>query len=249
MDAKKARERYFLDEMRPIYPDFPEGNVTDSECPDFLIRQEYKTIGIEVTDFIRGQGAGGSPQREDEKLWDMVASKARAEYEQTSDVPVDIRFLGGLRRTLTFPIVQKLASETAQLVLQHIPRGLFESIELTNEEMEGTALSEFISRVRILRVRNKGQALWASIRAGWTGAIPNEIQSLVSMKDVKVQDYLKNCDEVWLVIVAEADALYISSHITSHENLARHTFTCQFNRALLYDRIERKVIPLNISVA
>jgi hypothetical protein len=68
MDKKKALERLSLEEAAAIYPDFPSGNVIETERPDFLISSDSRVTGIEVVNYVRGQGAGGSADRRNEIL-------------------------------------------------------------------------------------------------------------------------------------------------------------------------------------
>jgi hypothetical protein len=244
VDKKKDRERSFLDELRAIYTEFPSGSVVDSECPDFLVQKGGKVIGIEMTDFVRGQGQSGSPQRESERLWDMVAVKAQAEFEKISDMPINIWFIGQLHKALVFSIVQKLASETVQLILRNIPARIYEHVVLTNREMRGTSLGQYISRIHILRVRNKDQVYWSSVRVDWTDVGCNEIANIIASKDAKIPHYLMRCDKVWLIIVAGAEAQHISSYMSAQEQLANCEFESHFDRVLIYDRIQKQVLPL-----
>jgi hypothetical protein len=54
MDKKKALERLSLEEAAAIYPDFPSGNVIETERPDFLISSDSRVTGIEVVNYVRG---------------------------------------------------------------------------------------------------------------------------------------------------------------------------------------------------
>src|ERR1700720_1027033 len=94
--AKKDREEYFLNKVRSVYPDFPGGEIRvligDDERPGFLVINDERIIGLEVVDYIRGQGGAGSPLRHEEMLRARIVSKAREQFEMTHQIPLQIHF-------------------------------------------------------------------------------------------------------------------------------------------------------------
>ena len=52
--ASKRVERWYLEQARLLYPAFPEGDISESECPDFTISAPDAAVGIEI---MCGKGA------------------------------------------------------------------------------------------------------------------------------------------------------------------------------------------------
>jgi hypothetical protein len=64
MEDKEYLERHFFDRFAENYKNLPFGTVIKSESPDFLIKTDNETIGIEITRIIntRNPGETFSPQ-------------------------------------------------------------------------------------------------------------------------------------------------------------------------------------------
>jgi hypothetical protein len=243
-ENKKIRERRFLDEFSNNYPEFPEGEIVDSESPDFLIKQKERIVGVEIVDFIRGQDKGESADRRNEVLWQKIADEARKRFEAKSDIPLMVHFFWNNRYTLRQSEISQLADNAVSLIEKSVPEKLFESIRIGNDELDETLLEKVCHFITVCRVRNEKQSLWSFISSGWTEVQTNEIQHLLDSKNEKVADYLRNCNTVWLIIVA--DGRYISSNIDITSVAISHTYKTSFEKVFVYDRISKGVFPLRL---
>jgi len=84
-NRKKRLETDYMEEARRASPIFPPGELVPQEKPDFLLRTESGTIGIEITELCREE-----PRAEAGRL-SKVPDKAKAIYNgmanaQTVDV-------------------------------------------------------------------------------------------------------------------------------------------------------------------
>src|SRR6266446_4331356 len=84
-NSKKALETHYMEEARRASSIFPQGELVSFEKPDFLLRTESGTIGIEETELCRED-----PRAEASRL-SKVPAKAKAIYDrmvnaQTVDV-------------------------------------------------------------------------------------------------------------------------------------------------------------------
>jgi hypothetical protein len=247
MDNKKIRERKFIDEVAQISPTFPVGEIVDTESPDFLIKQNSKIIGVELVDYVRGQIEGESVERRNEVLWQKVANKAKEFFEAKHNIPLLIHFHWNKRHFLRQAEISQLANDVVRVVENHIPAQLFGNIRIGLDELEGTLLENVCHSITITRVRNDKQSLWSFISSGWLAVQANEIQHLIDAKNDKAQEYLRRCDEIWLIIVA--DGHYITSNIDLPELTANNVYTSLFEQVLVYDRISKSVFQLRLQRA
>lgn len=247
IDNKKARERKFLYEVSQKYPAFPVGEITETESPDFLIKQNTKIIGIEIVDYIRGQSKGESAERRNEVIWQKVANTAKETFESKHNIPLMIHFHWNQSHFLRQSEISQLANDVVQLVENHIPTQLFENLRISSDELDNTRLENIVHFITITKVRNEKQSLWSFISSGWIEVQTNEIQHLIDTKNDKAQEYLRHCDEIWLIIVA--DGRYISSNIDLSEVATNNVYTSLFEQVLVYDHISKSVFPLRLQQA
>jgi hypothetical protein len=75
--------------------------VRPAETPDFLLLNGSSTIGIEVTDFIRGQSDQGSVRREVEMQHTAVLRVAQTSYKRVATEPLIAHALWHSQERLT----------------------------------------------------------------------------------------------------------------------------------------------------
>jgi len=245
MTNKKDRERLFLKEVTSIFPYFPSGTITDSEQPDFLISTGDKVIGVELVDYVRGQNKGDSLYRRNEILWQRVADAARAVFESQHSEPLMVHFHWHSHRHPRQSEVSAMANKAASVIENHIPVGLFDMIQIEHEQMGDGKLAYYAHSIHVTRTRNKEQVLWSFNNAGFISVPASELQELIESKDTKVTEYLRKCDEVWLVIVA--DGSQISSNAELHQDVIDHDYSSDFTNILFYDRLHKNVFQLKVA--
>ncbi len=241
---KKVRERQFLEEFSINYPEFPAGKIVESESPDFLIEQSTKIIGVEIVDFIRGQNQGESAERRNEVLWQKIADEARKKFEAKFNAPLMVHFLWNTRYILRQSETSQLADSAVSIIEKHVLIKLFENVRVGLDELDDTLLEKVCHSITVWKVRNEKQSLWSFVSSGWTEVQTNEIQYLLDSKNDKVPEYLKSCDTVWLIIVA--DGRYISSNIDITSAAISNVYKTLFEHVFVYDRISKGVFPLRV---
>ena len=241
---KKERERAFLEEVKKVDPEFPSGQIIDSESPDFIIKPDTKTLGIEIIQYMRGQSSGESALRRSEEVSRKIIDNAKIEFYKSSEIPLWILFSWYPSRYPAQSKVLDLANIAVWAIRNNIPYHLFESIEIPNNYFEGTVIKKYLRRIKVTRVRNEGQILWSSIESGHISAVPGEIQEIISSKNAKAKQYKEKCDLLWLIIVA--DGRHISSTASLEESALNHIYQSEFDRIIFYDHQERKIKDLTI---
>ena len=243
-DNKKTRERHFLDEFATIYPAFPAGKIVCHESPDFLIKQDTKIIGIEIVDYIRGQRKGESEERRNEVLRQEIVDKAKEKFEAKHKIPLITKFSWDKRYLLHQAEISDFADNVVSIIEKHIPILLCENVTIISDEFEDTLLEKVCHSITVWRVSNERQSVWNFMSSDRITVQPDEFQYLLDKKNSKVQDYLRVCDTVWLIIIA--DRPYISSHIDISSAAANNVYKSSFEQVFIYDRFSANVFPLRL---
>src|SRR5690349_5872798 len=108
---KKQLEREVIERFRQEYPDFPRGKIVDFEEPDFLIGDSPNKIGIEVVEYVRGQGPQGSALRQLEVHRNQVVERATRIFEENIGVPLMVHCHWHSSKSLTRAEVDDLAND------------------------------------------------------------------------------------------------------------------------------------------
>lgn len=244
MSDKKALERYFLEEVAAIYADFPTGSIVNGERPDFLVLGDSQVTGIEVVRYVRGQDARGSDHRRNEVLWQQIADEARHEFESNHSDPLMVHFVWHPNRCPRKVDVSLIAASAAEAVGQNVPQALLERTQISDESFVRTPLYKFVDSIYVTRVKNVRQVIWSFISAGFVSVSVNELQPLLASKNTKVQAYLRRCDEVWLLIVADGRYMSSTGELLQEQSQSSR-FQTSFQRVLFYDRLNKLITLLS----
>lgn len=237
---KKFRERIIITEVKNLFRGFPKGEIFNFEGPDFLIRNENIIIGIEVVDYIRGQGKGKNSDRKIESDQQKILDLAQNIFESKYDILLLVSPFWNFRKYPCYKEFELIAHSLIDLISENIPTQIHKSTKIDNSVVQNTPLESYCSWISLMRM--EGQSRWRSFEAGFISLAIKEIQYLMSLKAQKYQKYIMNCDSLWLLIVA--DGKHISSTIDPLEVLSVH-FYSPFEKILLYAREEKIVYSLN----
>lgn len=233
---RKIIERKYLDEIQEIYRDFPQGEILDCEPPDFLVKTQSKTVGIELTTYIRKQLNRKINDKEIEKIGNKIVNIAQEIFQSRNNINLQVSPLWKIENKLTHKQIDRLASALVDIVEKNIPVGIHDSLTIRNIDLWNTPLGNFCSFISIVKLRD--QSLWISHEAGFTSIRQNEIRELIYKKVERFANYIVKCDEIWLIIICE------SNHISSMADLQdvnNWKFESPFDAILIYDRDESVV--------
>lgn len=93
---QKKRERFFAEEAARLL-----GKVwkfgADREHPDFVVTEESKQFGLEITQiFIGPKGSGGSSLKAGEAKTQRSVNELQRQYEAIENVPLVVKFVGNM---------------------------------------------------------------------------------------------------------------------------------------------------------
>jgi hypothetical protein len=96
-----------------------------------------------------------------------------------------------------------------------------------------------------MKLENSAEARWSTRESDTLDVKVEELQTIISHKGKKIYSYLRVCDSVWLLIIA--DGKYPSSKAEVTEAVKEHVFLTGFERVLLYSRLDGTAIALRTS--
>ena len=200
---KKEIEAHYLDRLRAVLSDFPEGRVEPTEEPDFLIHGQKSTIGIELTELHRDVPAGVKPQQALEAMRHRVVARAQELYEAKGLPPVKVSVFMRDSHDIKKEQVQPLAEALCQLVERNLPElnaSKKEEYDWENRDY----FPEPILEVSVHRMDVITKTFFSVPGATWVSTLSNsDIQRVVAPKELKYPAYRLKCDQAWLVINAD----------------------------------------------
>ena len=235
---QKLRERKHLERFRATCAVFPAGDISESECPDFLVATNHGILGIEHRDYHWDEkDSSGSPLRQQENLRQKVLWNAIRIYESRGLPHLDVRVDWSTNHYITSKREKELRTILVDLVTSHLPEqnGCI-LIECPSPDWE--KLPEEITAVRIARFDGLSGNHWNFSRGGYLQeATVNQLHTLITEKEQKLPTYRFACPAgVWLLIVA--DGSQPSSLIEPNAAMTTFQFETAFDRVFFFQYFE-----------
>lgn len=240
---QKQQEREFLERFRESHKGFPNGEIIDSESPDFMIEDGGTcVVGIEVTEFygqLYNDGLPSLQAQENRKGRVLRRVKEACEANGLSNFQVSVDFHPG--RKLVSAREHDFTQELAQLIQRNLPSP-GDKICLSQTPKISDRPPDEIIRVWIARPSNSDEPSHVVSSAG--GISPQytlyELQKEVDRKEKKVSIYAKRCPEVWLLIVGGQN-LSPSTWIDLPRGISEHRFGSSFNKVFFLHCYRKEV--------
>jgi hypothetical protein len=224
-----------LDCPRSI-PDQSEGPAPD------LIFSEHD-LGIEVTEYLLGQGKGGSHPRRLENVRRKIVRDAQSEYERNISHCLEVSVSWATTDCPTKREEKAISQALAWLVAMRMS-GSGRSWRISWEQFDQPILAKYVAEVRVYLMDDHGQGCWSSVPAFWLWEAKQRVQAALNEKEPKISAYRKFCRELWLLIVA--DQSWLSSRFFPDYDFANAIFHSSFDRAFLLDASSASVYKVKI---
>lgn len=249
-DKQKSEEQYHFDKFKQLYCQWrPCGKEKheDGQKPDFLFVYQDKILGIEHTELFipRGRGQTVSPQqREGSLLW--IVNDARIICEKRGISPLEVK----VWFTTTFEDAQVTRNKAEQL-----SKKLSEFVEKEFHK-DITSRKEFdepfpwISQISIEPGILDGDTWlschkWIKCCAGERQTeFITELQTCIDEKNEKYKEYIDNCDECWLLIVADRRNPAQNFDINFSYETADHTYQSKFAKTFYLELTHKRLVEL-----
>jgi hypothetical protein len=209
--CQKEIERRHLHSFRSLCGDFPVGELIESETPDFLVLTPIGgKIGIEHTQVFKKDGTDATAEQPDEATKDFIntAAKRHAEFLGLPPAHVTLFFnpqylrrtTGDKRRFFTKAEKQSIAERIAAFVGTYMPaEGDFIECDWRSGQPRQVDLIH-INRVHPI---DRHDWRWLEFNAIQYGAI-ERLQDAITRKNKRYAACLRECDECWLIVVADS---------------------------------------------
>ena len=185
----KEHERFFVEEAaKNLGQDWSLS--PDRESPDFLVTEGTQKFGLEVSEVFMGpEGSGGAAMKEKESKTQKALDALRIKYEETTNIPLRVRFLGDMSADQMAAVVPALVAEdfASKPILHHVKIKLGDGISV--------------------HVTKAFRAEWYSVndRIGWVNCDPiQRIADAVEKKSKKLPAYREEVGlDIRILLVAD----------------------------------------------
>jgi hypothetical protein len=182
----------------------------DTESPDFLIRSEKHTIGVEVTSLVSTRAPNQDNPKQAARVFDDLVGGIFAQYTEAGGPPVhaSLKFRDGTR--IARADMARVARELG-VVLAHQIRDLHAG-QRQLPEVEVSLDRHGLVRVAVWPCLAGRRPLWHRDSSGMVdNAQPEDILATLAGKESKIEAYRRRADEIWLLIVCDfmANGLFI----------------------------------------
>ena len=204
--------------------------LIDSERPDFIFNIEGTRTGIEVTRIFKDDKIEGVPLHCLESERDSIVNIAKKKYTELNKYPaLDVAVFFG-----TYPRISKsqrydLAEKLADLIINNLP-DTNSTIRIKNDFQDLNKFPEYIDQVRISNFSFISENHWQVPVAGIVQkTFINELQKVLDKKNKKLLSYKENCEECWLLVVA--DSYFPSSFFEPDDETISNKYKCDFEKS------------------
>jgi len=235
--AKKDRERQFVESWRKVEGSCPNGELEASESPDFLLRAQDATIGIEVTElFVPTTEAFPAVARENYQ--EQAVLFAQQLHLELGGPPLDVAVLFSPGTPVTKKTVRSVAQNIVTIVEANTP--LDGACEWKDDGLDYAPLW-IIRTCRLPACVERTWHMWqtGTVPIGKPEWIQRQIDEKAAIK------YLLPICNVWIVIVS--DSSRASSIALFSDEVFAFAYRAPFGRAFLFDSTRRRSIELRVS--
>lgn len=235
---KKERERWFFEKLRGLLPDLLSGEVEQGDRPDIrAVSSDGSTIGIEVTELLHSAQPNGDSLQAQESLRNRIVRCAQMSYEKLEKEPVIASVHFDPACNLRKADVPRLVEALEKLVRRNLPE-VGEKAEEQYNWLNREYFPEEIHSILLHRFDGQSENVWNARGGTFVPALrPDELAAIVAKKSSRVGAYRKNCDKVWLLIVA--NGLTLASIWTIEREVVAKVSRGPFDRAFVLHDLKR----------
>lgn len=206
-------------------------------APDIFFPES--DLGIEITEYLLGQGKSGSQPRQLESIHQKIARIAQVEYEIANKRCLQVSIIWATHECPKGREVNEIAQAIARLVAAQS----FENermCRITWEQFDGPLLQKYVDNVGMFLIGEQGQSCWSSTAGSFLPEASPRIQVALDEKELKVSEYRKVCPHhLWLLIVASGE--FLCSQFFPDPDLPTTKFYSSFERVFLLEEPRNKV--------
>ncbi len=246
MNKIQQVESHHFKIFRYLYKDMPDGEVHHTDKPDFLVFSEKGTIGLEHQQVFKPDHKGKYPLQSIESQFEEILAQAQEHAELRGTPPVHVGLVFQKNPTIQKRKRIEIARNITRFIHANLPEiGQTKTIEKNRRTFKGY-MPEILDKVYITRDKERKRHHWCAPKADWAVKDCREIlQSAINDKALKIENYLRNCDVCWLLLVANSTKP--SGFIHANDVSLRHFYQSPFEKNFFLDCGLQKINLLNIT--
>jgi len=219
----------------PVQPNPPAPDIFFPDCD----------LGIEITEYLLGQGKDGSRSLQYETVHERIAEAAKAEYESKLNHHLQVSILWTiLTKCPTIREEKNIAQAIAEMVASKISQQL-QVCRAESDEFNEPLIQKYGVELSIFRIPGEGRSCWSSMFGALFPQEATRIQTALDEKEAKVSEYRTKCKNAWLLITADRNLA--SSTFSFSPSLLEISFNTSFDRAFLLDEPQNCVYEFKIN--
>lgn len=223
---KKAKERSQLNLFRNSYNGFPKGSLQNFEKPDFIVDNNKKRIGIELTDLYNEVAEFSTPLQKRESLKKKILDSAMEMYQRHNlpKIKVTVSFNDHYLKKIDKNRVEKITKMLVNFLINRVPK--------METYIKRDFSSEEIFSIEVLKKIDFSNNSFTAIDYAYiTDVGVTQVENVLQDKNEKFKNY-KGCDEYWLVICYDGPQLSRAFYEVTNKVL-NQIFVCKFNKLFL----------------
>jgi hypothetical protein len=237
--VKKQVEKRWVETLQSQISDFPQGQIDESESPDFLIQTDLGMVGIEVTRIFRECQSDELPEQRHTAEEQKIVDRAQAIATETNLPPLQVSVFFSSQNRPQKKHREMIAGELVSCIAAKLPPG--DDYAIAVDASDG--LPSEISGVRVWCSPFFKTPLW---QCGTGGVViehcVDDMQLAIDNKGAKLPAYQEKCVRCWLLIVADWESP-ASFYEPSDASLS-HDYTSLFDRIYFLEAFSRRVLRL-----
>lgn len=240
IDSKK-REKLFYELLNERYGPFPEPEHADS--PDFLIHFHNQTLGVECTEIYSREKTNGISLKQQEERKDRIIENAKQFVIKNNIPPIHITVM--FSESIEKEREGILTIELIKAVINNYPaKGEMNDVE--GWEDGGKVLPDEIKHIYIANIPGYKNHVWHFMEV-WCPEtdFTEQLQSEIDRKSEKVANYLKKCDECWLIVSALGFSR--STAFKPSKEMLEHIYNSPFERVFFVEAFSRDIVELKVN--
>jgi len=208
-----------------------------SESPDIIVKEDNKTIGIEITELTNTLTPQGQEQVKLYSLENKIIKLAKKRFSEKHDIKllINIKFKHPLKLDLNRR--NKLIDEIVNSleVKNHDPNKLSYNHEVTKD------LPDEIDGIYFDIAPFLDESIWFTARTRWTEDLNQIIiENAIKKKEKLIKKYLSKCDTVYLLLIEGAtDASCFDEIIKPIPEIKS-----QFEKIVLYRGMHNEIVEI-----
>ncbi|MBN2136753.1 MAG: hypothetical protein JW720_02995 [Sedimentisphaerales bacterium] len=214
--------------------EFPSGSIHVRESPDFVIELPTRRLGIEIIEMVRSKTVASQAGFRDKLVAD---AKRLCEEWSVKPLWVTVWIIGSFGQVEGRVAQKQFAERLAEVV-----RDGYEKLKTSHDSCH--QLDDPLPGVRRIQIHllPKGEHRWEwNPGAVWVSSLSVEdIQTRVTKKNARYEQYRRDCDECWLVMVGDSCDYQKGSDISLNPLAITHPYDSRFERIFylqLYDEL------------